>query len=82
MQMHSEIFIYPVIFCWNKHHLVMPKPSARHAKCHTGRGMENNKIYIEKHDLNRIHSKVKRPKLDLCDSIQTRTSKSDPQSKN
>lgn len=59
----------------------MPKPSARHNKYYAERGMEGNKIYIEKHDLNRIQSKVKRPKLYLLDSIQTRISKSDSQSK-
>lgn len=72
MQMHSEIFIYPVIFCWNKHHLVMPKPSGRHAKCYAGRGVESNKIYIETHDLNKIHPKVRGPKSYLLDSIQIR----------
>lgn len=59
----------------------MPKPSARHAKYSAGRGVENNKIYIKKHDPNRIHSKVKRPKSYLFDSIQTKISKSDRQSK-
>lgn len=59
----------------------MPKPSARHNKYYAERGVEGNKIYIEKHDLNRIQSKVKRPKLYLPDSIQTRISKSDSQSK-
>lgn len=44
--------------------------------------MEGNKIDIEKHDLNRIQSKVKVPKLYLLDSIQTRKSKSHSQNKN
>ena len=60
----------------------MPKPSVRHAKYYAGRGVESNNIYIGKHHLNRIYSKVKRPKLDFLDSIKTRTSKSDPQTKN
>lgn len=60
----------------------MPKPLARHAKHYAGRGVESNNIYIGKHHLNRIYSKVKRPKLDFLDSIKTRTSKSDPQTKN
>ena len=60
----------------------MPKPSVRHAKYYAGRGVESSKIYIGKHHLNRIYSKVKRPKLDFLDSIKTRTSQSDPQTKN
>lgn len=55
----------------------MPKPSARHVKYYAGRGVEGNTIYIEKHELNRIQSKVKKPKLYLRDSIQIRISKSD-----
>ena len=48
MQMFSEIFIFPVIFCQNKYHLVMPESSVKYAKCYAGKGIESNKLYIRK----------------------------------
>lgn len=60
----------------------MPKSSGKHAKYYTGKGLDGNKLYMARCDLNIIQSKVKRTKLCLVGSFQTRISKYGSQSKN